>query len=218
VTGPSSGDRPAEETCGSLIPFAWHEQVRCRMPAGHDADHWCEDTGWSNDESATPPAVRAGDDARCSGDGCWYTLPVVDGLVVAHSAPMSLDHCEGSGRPPLSRADVRDVRIAELERLLLVERRARDRERGVSDERVAAALVRGAQLGAEGVAAINSRPPVSGTANRDDVARWIYLNTAPPSRYPGEPGRAWLAGSALTAADQLLALGGSQPAQPAEEQ
>jgi len=41
-------------------------------------------------------------EGRCSGHGCWYTLPVVGGLIVSHSAPMTLDNCEGSGRPPLA--------------------------------------------------------------------------------------------------------------------
>jgi hypothetical protein len=40
---------------------------------------------------------------------------------------------------------------------------------------------------------------------RESLAKWLYLNTAPPSRHPAEPGRVWLAGSALTAADALLA-------------
>lgn len=40
-------------------------------------------------------------DARCSAEGCWYTLPVTDGLIVAHSKAGTLDVCEGGGRPPL---------------------------------------------------------------------------------------------------------------------
>lgn len=39
---------------------------------------------------------------RCSGELCWYSLPLIDGLVVAHSKAMTLDNCEGSGRPPVT--------------------------------------------------------------------------------------------------------------------
>jgi hypothetical protein len=37
--------------CDSLIPFTWHEQIRCELSVGHSGDHWCEDTGWENETS-----------------------------------------------------------------------------------------------------------------------------------------------------------------------
>ena len=40
-------------------------------------------------------------EGRCSGNLCWYTLPLdADGLVVAHSKSGVLEDCEGAGKPP----------------------------------------------------------------------------------------------------------------------
>lgn len=44
--------------CDSLIPFTWHEPIRCEKRAGHKGDHWCKDTGWTN-ESETAPELSA---------------------------------------------------------------------------------------------------------------------------------------------------------------
>lgn len=68
VSDPGAGQQQGRE-CGSLIPFTWHEQIRCERRRGHAGDHWCEDTGWSNEDepapSPTPPARDSGrDEAR----------------------------------------------------------------------------------------------------------------------------------------------------------
>lgn len=41
---------------------------------------------------------------HCSAPDCWYTLPLVDGLIVAHSAAGTVEVCDGGGRPPLAAA------------------------------------------------------------------------------------------------------------------
>lgn len=83
-------------------------------------------------------AVDRPDEGRCSGEGCWYTLPVVDGLVVAHSAPMTLDDCEGSGRPPRPRSTPwrvgqhYGIHVYEGDRPVATSHRSEDAERAVA--------------------------------------------------------------------------------------
>lgn len=48
---------------------------------------------WMRPDSQVP-------EGRCPATGCWYTLPLVDGLVVQHSRSGTLNTCLGGGRPP----------------------------------------------------------------------------------------------------------------------
>lgn len=55
---------------------------------------------WKPVPSAGQDTERLRDEGRCPATECWYTLPVIDGLIVPHSKAGTLDVCEGGGRPP----------------------------------------------------------------------------------------------------------------------
>jgi hypothetical protein len=180
--------------CDDLIPFAWHEQVRCLMPAGHDGDHWHEDTGWSNDESA-PPAVRTGED-----DAWWSRLylaaqAAVDEVPYAAADEYPVPHAaafRAAVEPMLAARTLPVVHVHHHD----LESHATSWTEGFDDahrqeiggEEKRAWLIKtlterfGDDLNvpAETIADavlfdvdLSPDPWVSGTVNRDDVARWL---------------------------------------------
>lgn len=52
---------------------------------------------WMLNRSAVP-------EGRCPATECWYTLPLLDGLIVKHSRSGTVSSCEGSGHPPYDAA------------------------------------------------------------------------------------------------------------------
>jgi len=187
VTGPSSGDRPAEETCEGGCGCRYGTSDPDRTDCACDGPCCnADDAVWF----ATPPAGRTRPlPVDCTGvhdgDGCDCPPAVHTGDDAATVA--------------------REAALAVLERLTESAVFAY-RYPGERDVRKECAAAADALL--SGLAPLSASPPVSGTATRDDVVSWIFqhqdvhrpLLVADRIRH------------VLDKYDELAALGAGQPA------